>query len=112
MMENTVALAAIGLAGTMGAAVIYLAKYFARELMTGMKAHTQAAEQATEASKKLADTVEKVGEEARLSSENSRELLVFMRSLNGKFKDVAQQKIQEQTVEHQTVMESDNNRGQ
>lgn len=109
-MENTVSLAAIGLAGTSIAGIIWISKYFAKELTKDLKAHTLAAEQQRQASLKSAEasvalekTVSKVGAQAELSAKNSEEQLKFMKKLNGKLENAFIQKVTEQTVEHQTV---------
>lgn len=109
-MENGVALAAIGLAGTSIAGVIWLAKYFAKELTKDLREHTRAAVQQREASLKAAKasdslerTVARVGDQAELSAKNSEEQLKFMRKLNGKLEHAIVQKVTEQTVVHQTV---------
>lgn len=105
-----VALAAITLAGTSIAGIIWLAKYFAKELTKDLRAHTLAAEQqrqaslrAAEASIALEKTVSKVGTQAELSAANSEEQLKFMKKLNGKLENAVIQKVTEQTVEHQTI---------
>lgn len=110
MNGSEVALAAIALAGTAFAGVVWLAKYFARELSEDLKAHTKAAEQQKEASlksakasEKLERTVDRVGKQAELSARNSEEQLIFMKALNGKLAKATIQTVQEQTVEHQTV---------
>lgn len=109
-MENTVSLAAIGLAATAVAGVIWLAKYFAREFIKDLKEHTKAAVQQREASLKSANasislerTVSRVGDQAELSAKNSEEQLKFMRKLNGKLEHAIVQRVTEQTVVHQTV---------
>lgn len=110
-MENTVSLAAIGLAGTAIAGIIWLAKYFAKEFVKDLKEHTKAAIQQREASLKsakaseaLEKTVSYVGAQAELSAKNSEEQLKFMRKLNGKLENAIIQKVTEQRVEHQTVV--------
>lgn len=90
MQGTEVALAAIGLAGTAFAGVIWLAKYFAKELSEDLKEHTKAAVQQTKA--------------AEEQTEASKEVLKFMRNLNGKLEKATIQKVQEQTVNHQTVI--------
>lgn len=109
-MDNAVALAAIGLAATTIAGLIWVMKYFAKTLAQDLKEHTKAAVQQREASLKSAQasvslekTVSKVGAQAELSAKNSEEQLRFMRKLNGKLENAIVQKVAEQTVEHQTV---------
>lgn len=62
-MENTVAIAAIGLAGTTVAGLIWVVKYLAKTLSSALQESARAAEKQTEA---------------------SQEVLTFMRNLNGK----------------------------
>lgn len=107
---DAVALAAIALASTTVLGIIWVAKYFAKELSKDLKAHTRAAEQqrqaslkSAQASEKLESTVRKVGEQAELSAKNSEEQLRFMKALNGKLAKATIQTVQEQTVENQTV---------
>lgn len=109
-MENAVALAAIALASTAIAGIIWLAKYFAKEFVKDLKEHTKAAIQQREASLKsakaseaLEKTVSYVGAQAELSAKNSEEQLKFMRKLNGRLEHAVIQKVQEQTVQFQTV---------
>lgn len=103
-MDNAVAIAAIGLAATMGGGVLWLAKYFAKELSVDLKEHTKAAISLSVASKELEKTVKKVGVQAELTGRNSEEQLKFMKKLNGKLEGAIVQKVTEQTVEHQTVV--------
>lgn len=102
-MDNAVAIAAIGLAATMGGGVLWLAKYFAKELSVDLKEHTKAAINLSVASKELEKTVKKVGVQAELTGRNSEEQLKFMKKLNGKLENAIIQKVAEQTVEHQIV---------
>lgn len=114
MDTNAVALSAIALAGTAIGGVIWLAKYFARELSKDLQAHTKAAEQQREASLQAANasvslekTVKEVGKQAKLTGKNSEEQLKFMKKLNGKLENAIVQKVTEQTVVHQTVEKKD-----
>lgn len=111
--SDTVALAAIALASTTVLGIIWVAKYFAKELSKDLKAHTQAAVQQREASLKSAEasedlkrTVQKVGDQAELSAKNSEEQLKFMKALNGKLAKATIQTVQEQNVTHQTIQHS------
>lgn len=88
-MENAVALAAIGLAASSIAGLIWLAKFVAKTLGNDLQEHTKAAIQATEASKQQVKA--------------SKEVLTFMKNLNGKLAKATIQTVQEQKVEHQTV---------
>lgn len=76
-MDNAVALAAISLAGGSMGGVIWLAKYFAKQLSHDLQEHTKAAQNNAQA---------------------SDEMLKFMRNLNGKLENAYIQKVQEQTV--------------
>lgn len=69
-MDNTVALAAIALAGTAIGAVIWVVKYLANTLSKDMREHTTAAIELTLASREGAAA--------------SNEVLMFMKNLNGK----------------------------
>lgn len=109
-MDNAVAIAAIGLAATTVAGLIWVTKYFAKTLAHDIKEHTKAAinqqhasQKSAEASQALEKTVRKVGEQAELSAQNSKEQLRFMKKLNGKLEGAIVQKVTEQTVEHQHV---------
>lgn len=102
-MDNAVAIAAIGLAATMGGGVLWLAKYFAKELSVDLKEHTKAAINLSVASKELEKTVKKVGVQAELTGRNSEEQLKFMKKLNGKLENAIIQKVAEQTVEPQII---------
>ena len=85
-MDNAVALAAIGLATSSVGGLIWLAKFVAKTLGKDLKAHTIAANKQTAA---------------------SREVLKFMKNLNGKLAKITKQTIQEQNIEHQTVHKVD-----
>lgn len=113
-MENAVAIAALGLAGTTVGALIWALKYLGNTLAKDLQEHTQAAieqknaaiEQ-TETLRSLKKTVKIVGRQAELTGKNSQEQLVFMKALNGKLAKATIQTVQEQTVEHQTVKNMD-----
>lgn len=81
MPESTVSLAAIGLAGTAIGGVIWLAKYFAKELSHYLREHTKAATNLAQAAK---------GQEAA-----SKEVLTFMKKLNGKLPVLVGEKIKQ-----------------
>jgi hypothetical protein len=72
-MENSVALAAIGLAGSTIAGLIWVVKYLAKTLSADLQEHTKAALAQTNA---------------------SNEVLMFMKNLNGELKKAAQKKLQ------------------
>lgn len=88
-MDNAVALAAIALAASSVAGLIWLAKFVARTLGEDLKAHTQAAYKATQASKEQVKA--------------SKEVLTFMKNLNGKLAKATIQTVQEQNVKNQTI---------
>jgi hypothetical protein len=88
-MENAVAIAAIALAASSVAGLIWLAKFVAKTLGEDLKEHTKAAINATRASKEQIKA--------------SKEVLVFMKNLNGKLAKATIQTVKEQNVEHQTV---------
>jgi hypothetical protein len=92
-MEQGVAIAAIGLAATSVGGIVWLAKYFAKQLSKDLQEHTKAAVNSTIASQE--------------QTKASKEVLVFMKNLNGKLAKATIQTVQEQTVEHQTVKHQD-----
>jgi len=96
-MDNAVAIAAIGLAASSVAGLIWLAKFVAKTLGEDLKEHTKAAIEATEASKQQVKA--------------SKEVLTFMKNLNGKLAKATIQTIQEQNVEHQTVQHRSESNG-
>lgn len=80
-MDNAVALAAIGFAGTSLAALVWVVKYLANTLSKDIREHTMAAVASTTAS------------EAQTKASN--EVLEFMRNLNGKLTGAVKSKIKE-----------------
>ena len=102
-MDNAVALAALTVAGSTIAGLIWVLKYVTKELFKDLREHTKASVAAAQASKELKQTVAKVGQQAELSAANSEEQLKFMKKLNGKLENAIIQKVTQQTVEHQTV---------
>lgn len=91
--NGAIALAAIGLAASSVAGLIWLAKFVAKTLGEDLKEHTRAAINATEASKQ--------------QTKASKEVLTFMKNLNGKLAKATIQTVQEQNVAHQTVINND-----
>lgn len=69
-MEKDITLAAIALAATTVGALIWVVKYFAQTLSDDLKEHTKAATELASAAKE--------------QSKASKEVLTFMRKLNGK----------------------------
>lgn len=69
MNDQSVSLAAIGLAVTAVGAVVYVVKYLAETLSSDLKEHTKAATELTQAAKEQKNA--------------SNEVLTFMKRLNG-----------------------------
>lgn len=76
-MENTVAMAAIGLAATTVAGLIWVVKFFAEKLVAALKEHSEA---------------------ALKQSQSSDEVLKFMKNLNGKLEGAYAAKVKEGTT--------------
>ena len=96
---NAVALAAISMATVMGTAVIWLAKYFAKQLSKDLREHTKAAQQQVAASEKqaVASTAAAAASEEQRAASN--EVLTFMKKLNGKLPKLVEEKIEQATSE-------------
>lgn len=77
-MENAVAIAAIGLAGTTIAGLIWVVKYFASTLSNDLREHTIAAT-------KLASAGDK-------QAQSNQEMITFMKKLNGKLPKLVEEK--------------------
>lgn len=86
------ALAALALAGSMGAAVVWMAKYFAKQLSKDLQEHTKAAQQQVTASKEQAEA-------SKTAAAASGEVLVFMKKLNGKLPKLVGEKIEQASNE-------------
>lgn len=82
-MSETVPLAAIALATTAIGGIIWLAKYFAKELSKDLRAHTKSATQLTAASKDQAKSNRELAQASREQKQASQEVLTFMKRLNG-----------------------------
>ena len=80
-MENQLALASLGLAATTVAGLIWVVKYFATTLVEDIKEHTKAATELTQA--------------ASEQTKASKEVLTFMKKLNGKLEGAVQSKVNE-----------------
>lgn len=80
-MEKDITLAAIGLAATTVAALIWVVKYFAQTLSKDLQEHTKAATELTAA--------------AKAQGKASKEVLTFMKKLNGKLEGAVQAKVDE-----------------
>lgn len=72
-MDTTVSIAAIGLAGTTVAGLIWVVKYFAKTLSKDLQEHTKAAVSQTQ---------------------TNEEMLRFMRNLNGKLERTVREKLE------------------
>ena len=77
-MDNTVALSAIGLAATTVAGLIWAVKFLGKTLSVDIREHTVAAT-------KLANASEE-------QQKASKEVLVFMKKLNGKLPKLVEEK--------------------
>jgi len=86
---SAVALAAIAFATSMGAGVIWVVKYLAKELSKDLREHTAAAIEMANA--------------GREQTEASNEVLTFMKNLNGKLAGATIQTIKEQHINTQVV---------
>ncbi len=135
-MDNAVAIAAIGLAATMGGGVIWLAKFFANRLSKDLQAHTKASEEVKQASLKQAESNvantkalnsfeiylrERNGRDNEMHAEQiqtMREMVTGFKSFTGaaqtrqdgilaEIRSIGAQHVKEQTVEHQTVEKSE-----
>lgn len=80
-MEKDVTLAAIALAATTVGALIWVVKYFAQTLSADLQEHTKAATELASAAKE--------------QSKASKEVLTFMRKLNGKLDGAVKDKYNE-----------------
>lgn len=80
-MEKDITLAALALAATTVGALIWVVKYFAQTLSTDLQEHTKAATELANAAKE--------------QSKASKEVLTFMRKLNGKLEGAVQDKVNE-----------------
>ncbi len=92
MDGSTVALAAIGFATSMGAGVIWVVKYLAKELSRDLQEHTKAAIGQQETNKGV----------GRFIKENTD----FMKNLNGKLTGATIQTIKEQHIGTQVLSET------
>ncbi len=92
MNGSEVALASIALAATAIGGVIWLAKYLANELSKDLKEHTQAAVKQQEASKIQASA-------SLESAQASREMVIFMKKLNGKLPHLVENRKQKRVKE-------------
>lgn len=92
MNDGAVALAALGVLGTTVGLMAWVVKKVLGDVAPALNKHAETAES-------LAGAVKK-------NTESNQELLTFMRRLNGKLEGAYVQKVQEQTVEHQTIKEN------
>lgn len=95
---TSIVIALVALLASTIAGIIWMAKYFAKTLSKDLQEHTKAAMQQVHASKEAVKA--------------SKEVLTFMKNLNGKLSKATIQTVQEQKVEHQhieNVIESHDN---
>lgn len=88
--------AALAIVGTVVGCLIWIVKFLMQEFkksIDGVKSSLDHHVKAAEGIKKATDS----------NTEVTKELQQFMFNLNGKLAKITSQKIQEQTVEHQTV---------
>lgn len=85
MNDQSVSLAAIGLAVTAVGAVVYVVKYLAETLSQDLREHTKAATELAQAAKE--------------QKKASNEVLIFMKRLNGQLEGAVIQKVAEKTEE-------------
>lgn len=104
--NGDVALAALALAASSVAGLIWVAKRIVTKLIDNLAANTRAQLASTKASlkqaqtlEKLEATVEKVGLIADLTNKNSRENLRFLKALNGNLRDAAVRTIEKRRTE-------------
>lgn len=88
---TSIIIALLALLTVLVAAIVWVAKYALKEITRNMKANTTATVKQAQASHE--------------STRASKEVLVFMKALNGRLTKITQQKVDEQTVIHQTVKE-------
>jgi hypothetical protein len=101
--DTSVSIAALALAATTVAGLVWVVKFFAKELSKDLREHTKAAMQQQDASLKSAQASERLRETVEKVGKNAEEQYQFMKNLNGKLAKATIQTVQEQTVEHQTV---------
>lgn len=89
--STSIIIALIAILATTIGAVIWIVKYFANTLSSDLREHTKAAIEGNLASQE--------------QTKASKEVLVFMKNLNGKLARATIQTVKEQRVEHQTVKE-------
>lgn len=102
-MENTVAVAAITVAGTAVAGVIWLAKFFAKALSKDMREHTKAALKQVSASEKQTRALQSLESTVKIVGDQGREHHEFMKNLNGKLAKATIQTVKEQHVEKAVI---------
>lgn len=88
---TSIIIALIALLTILVGAIVWVAKYALKEITKNMKANTIATVKQAQASEK--------------ATKASDEVLIFMKALNGRLTKITQQKVDEQTVIHQTIKE-------
>lgn len=87
-MEKDITLAALGLAATTVAALIWVVKYFAQTLSEDLREHTKAATELTNAAKQQTKA-------SLTAAKSNDQVLTFMKKLNGKLEGAVQDKLNE-----------------
>ena len=90
MDSNAVSLAALGVLGTTVGLMAWVVKKVLGDVAPALNHH--------------AKTADKLGQSVDRNTESNQEMLLFMKRLNGKLENAYIQKVQEQRVEHQTVI--------
>lgn len=85
MVSTEVVLAIIGVLATLAGGLIWVVKYFADSLTKDLKEHTKAATTQSE-------TNQLVARRMKDSQKIDKEMLAFMRSLNGELQEIVKQK--------------------
>ncbi len=84
-----VEMAALGIVATAVTALVWIVKFLMNEIKTSLD--------------KNSVSHDKVARATRLNTAVSQETLEFMKNLNGRLAKITEQRIHEQTVEHQTI---------
>lgn len=98
-MENVVALSALGILGGAVVTIGWVAKFALTKFGGDLQEHTKAA-------LKQSATNGDVARAMRDNTDISHELLNYMKNLNGKLGKITRQTVNEQTVAHQTVQDT------
>lgn len=93
MDNNSVAIAALGVLGSCVALMAWVVKKVLGDVEPALRKH--------------AETADNLGHAVDRNTESSKELLAFMRNLNGKLAHITSQKIEERHVTKQIVDNQD-----